>query len=47
MQHRNVLFCVFKLNHVPHLHRNNKSELSLTTEMTFMSFVDWLKVNLR
>lgn len=31
---------------VPHLHRVNKSELSLTEEMTCSVFVDWLKTNL-
>ncbi len=31
---------------VPHLHRENKSELVLTEEMTFEKFVDWLKANL-
>lgn len=31
---------------VPHLHRKNKSELSLTDEMTFVAFVNWLRANL-
>ncbi len=31
---------------VPHLHRNNKTELDLTTEMTFAAFASWLKANL-
>lgn len=31
---------------VPHLHLDDKSRLSLTQEMTFTSFVEWLKKNL-
>lgn len=31
---------------VPHLHHANKTELSLTDEMTCTAFVDWLKTNL-
>lgn len=31
---------------VPHLHRENKSQLVLTQEMTFEKFVEWLKANL-
>lgn len=31
---------------VPHLHREDKTKLSLTEEMTFQDFVDWLKGNL-
>ena len=31
---------------VPHLHREDKTKLSLTGEMTFQDFVDWLKGNL-
>lgn len=31
---------------VPHLHLNDKSRLSLTEEMTFTLFVEWLKDNL-
>ena len=32
--------------HVPHLHRVNKTRLSLTEEMTVAAFIDWLKANL-
>ncbi|MEK6751392.1 MAG: hypothetical protein AABZ00_03920 [Chloroflexota bacterium] len=32
---------------VPHLHREDKTELSLTEEMTFQNFVDWLNGNLQ
>ena len=31
---------------VPHLHRENKSRLYLTEEMSFQDFVNWLKGNL-
>ena len=31
---------------VPHLHREDKSQLYLTEEMSFQDFVDWLKGNL-
>lgn len=31
---------------VPHLHREDKTQLYLTEEMTFVGFVDWLKSNL-
>ena len=31
---------------VPHLHREDKTKLYLTEEMTFQDFVDWLKGNL-
>ena len=31
---------------VPHLHRADKTQLSLTEEMTFEAFVDWLKANI-
>ena len=31
---------------IPHLHREDKSQLSLTEEMSFQDFVDWLKGNL-
>ena len=31
---------------VPHLHREDKTDLYLTEEMTFKDFVDWLKRNL-
>ena len=31
---------------VPHLHREDKTKLSLTEEMTFQDFVSWLKGNL-
>lgn len=30
---------------VPHLHREDKTNLYLTEEMTFQGFVDWLKGN--
>ncbi|MBN1991542.1 MAG: hypothetical protein JW953_02480 [Anaerolineae bacterium] len=33
--------------HVPHLHQNNKTLLSLTNEITFAAFVDWLKINIQ
>lgn len=33
----------FAGEHIPHLHQENKSLLSLTEEMTFSSFIDWLK----
>lgn len=32
---------------VPHLHRENKTELSLTDEMTCADFIDWLKENIQ
>lgn len=32
--------------HVPHLHLEDKARLSLTEEMTFPEFVDWVKGNL-
>ena len=31
---------------IPHLHREDKSQLYLTEEMTFQDFVDWVKGNL-
>ena len=31
---------------IPHLHLKDKSRLSLTEEMTFTLFVEWLKDNL-
>ena len=31
--------------YVPHLHQDDKARLSLTEEMTFAVFVDWLKAN--
>lgn len=31
---------------VPHSHREDKSQLYLTEEMTFQDFADWLKGNL-
>jgi len=31
---------------VPHLHLEDKTRLSLTEEMTFTVFVDWLRANL-
>ena len=33
--------------HIPHLHRDNKTRISLTEEMTFSAFVDWLKANIK
>lgn len=33
--------------YVPHLHREDKTQLILTEEMTFSGFVDWLKINLQ
>jgi len=32
--------------HIPHLHLDDKTRLSLTEEMTFAEFVHWLKGNL-
>ena len=32
---------------VPHLHQEDKTKLSLTEEMTFQGFIDWLKGNLQ
>jgi hypothetical protein len=32
--------------HVPHLHQDDKTRLSLTEEMTFAAFVEWLKANI-
>jgi hypothetical protein len=32
--------------HIPHLHRDDKNQLFLTEEMTFVNFLDWLKNNL-
>jgi hypothetical protein len=31
---------------IPHLHREDKTQLYLTEEMTFHDFIDWLKSNL-
>ena len=31
---------------IPHLHREDKSQLYLTEELSFQDFVDWLKGNL-
>jgi len=31
---------------IPHLHREDKLQLSLTEEISFQGFVDWLKGNL-
>ena len=31
---------------IPHLHREDKTQLYLSEEMTFAGFVDWLKSNL-
>ena len=33
--------------YVPHLHRSDKTPLSLTEDMTFAAFVDWLKANVQ
>ena len=33
--------------YVPHLHRSDKGQLSLTEDMTFAAFVDWLKANVQ
>lgn len=33
--------------YVPHLHRRDKNQLSLTGDMTFAAFVDWLKANVQ
>jgi hypothetical protein len=32
--------------HIPHLHLEDKMQLSLTEEMTFTEFVSWVKGNL-
>lgn len=32
--------------HIPHLHLEDKTQLSLTEEMTFTEFVSWVKGNL-
>ena len=32
--------------HIPHLHLKDKTQLSLTEEMTFSEFVSWVKGNL-
>jgi hypothetical protein len=32
--------------YVPHLHQDDKTRLSLTEEMTFAAFVNWLKANI-
>lgn len=32
--------------HVPHLHRENKTQLSLTEDMTVPAFIDWLQTNI-
>ena len=32
--------------YVPHLHRKDKTELSLTEEIDFTSFVEWVKANI-
>ncbi|MFZ5908644.1 MAG: hypothetical protein ACOYYU_01355 [Chloroflexota bacterium] len=31
---------------IPHLHLDNKSRISLTEEMTFAAFVEWIRTNL-
>lgn len=33
--------------HIPHLHRDNKTRISLTEDMTFSAFMDWLKANIK
>ena len=33
--------------YVPHLHTSDKTQLSLTEDMTFAAFVDWLKANVQ
>ena len=33
--------------YVPHLHRSDKSQLSLTEDTTFAAFVHWLKTNVQ
>jgi hypothetical protein len=32
--------------YIPHLHQDDKNQLSLTEEMTVSDFVDWVKTNL-
>ncbi|MTJ08251.1 MULTISPECIES: hypothetical protein [unclassified Anabaena] len=32
--------------YIPHLHQDDKNQLFLTEEMTFVDFVDWVKTNL-
>ena len=32
--------------YIPHLHRENKTQLSLTQEMTVAAFIDWLLANI-
>lgn len=32
--------------HIPHLHQDDKTRLSLTKEMTCTTFFDWLKTNI-
>ncbi len=32
--------------YIPHLHQDDKTKLSLTEEMSFTAFVDWLKTNI-
>jgi len=32
--------------HIPHLHKENKTKLSLTEEMNFIAFIDWIKINI-
>ena len=31
--------------HIPHLHQDDKTRLSLTEEMTFTDFINWLQSN--
>ena len=33
--------------YVPHLHQDDKTRLSLTEEMSFVAFVNWLKANIQ
>ena len=33
--------------HIPHLHLNDKTHLSLTEEMTFLAFVAWVQANIK
>lgn len=33
--------------YIPHLHQHNKTQISLTEESTFSSFVDWLQSHIQ
>ena len=33
--------------HIPHVHHEDKTQMTLTEEMTFTSFVEWLKANIQ